>query len=354
MKKRIITFILAVLMLASTVPVNAYAAATTTATKETQAAERTVSTLGIMRTSSLGAFVTRGQLAQMLVNASSYKGKTDWAAATSPFVDVPQSHWAASYIQLAVNNGWMYGYLGGRFKPDEAVSLQEAAYGITALLGYTQSDFQGNQLLGRMNVYYEKELNKNVSRALTETITRKDCMNLFYNMLKASNKMGVMYGTAVFGCELDPSTKEINYAALIDDKLVGPILVDKRLSKLIPFPVSDATIFIDKVKGYADDVELGDVIYYNTALKTVWAYHYSTDTGEVQSSDVYYSNGGLIPTSVIFNGETYMLDNSAVAYEFSTLSDAVASGDTITIIYESRDMADGTIVRYITGVITGV
>lgn len=354
MKKQIITFILAVLMLAATIPVNAYAAGTSTTTKDTQAAERTVSALGIMRTSSLGSFVTRGQLAQMLVNASSYKGKTDWASVTSPFTDVPESHWASSYIQLAVSNGWMYGYLGGKFKPDEAVSLQEAAYGITALLGYTQGDFQGNQLLGRMNVYYEKDLNKNISRALTETITRKDCMNLFYNMLKASNKMGVMYGTAVFECQLDPSTKEINYVTLIDNKLVGPILVDKKVSSLIPFPVSDATFFIDKIPGHAYDIELGDVLYYNTAMKTVWAYHYSTDTGVVQPWNVYYGNGGLIPTSIVFNGETYILDNSAVAYEFSTLSDAVSSEDTITIIYESRDMADGTVVKYITGVITGV
>lgn len=338
-------------MLASAVPASAYAADAVTVNTHTQAPERTISALGIMRTSSLGAFVTRGQLAEMLVNASSYKGNIDWAAQTAPFADVSSDHWAAGYIQLAVSNGWMYGYLGGKFKPDEAVSLQEAAYGVTALLGYTNADFTGNQLLGRMNLFYDKNLDENITRNVNETITRKDCMNLFYNLLKATNKTGIMYGTAVFECNKDATTGEIDYLALMDEKRVGPLLVDAKLSNILPFPVSDATFYVDNRRGDRFEVEKGDVIYYSKAHKTVWVHKYSTESGQVNPDNVFYANGGLTPTSVIFEGETYILDNSAVAYEFSTFGDAASSEQTITIIYETRVTADEQELKYITGVI---
>lgn len=40
----------------------------------------------------------------------------------SQYRDVPASHWAAQYINYATNRGWVNGYSGGTFGPDQAVT----------------------------------------------------------------------------------------------------------------------------------------------------------------------------------------------------------------------------------------
>ena len=53
---------------------------------------------------------------KMLVSASTYKDKVSGASNSSPFKDVPYTHWAAGYIKTAVEQGWLTGYLDGSYK----------------------------------------------------------------------------------------------------------------------------------------------------------------------------------------------------------------------------------------------
>ena len=46
------------------------------------------------------------------------------AARAADFPDVPKSHWAYSYIRDAVSRGLVQGYGNGRFRPEDAVSVQ--------------------------------------------------------------------------------------------------------------------------------------------------------------------------------------------------------------------------------------
>ena len=67
----------------------------------------------------------------MLVSYSTYRESvgsqgtvgtlfTDLASGTSPY---------APYVRIAVQNGWMNGYTDGSFRPDNAVTLEEAGHG---------------------------------------------------------------------------------------------------------------------------------------------------------------------------------------------------------------------------------
>jgi len=351
MKKRFLALGLAVLTVLSYVPLTGYAATATTntTTSATKSAEMTISYLDIMTLINMDSTVTRAQFAQMLVNSSSYKGKTQWTTQTSPFVDVPSSYWASPSIQVAVNSGWMYGYLGGKFKPDEAISLQEAVYGVTGLLGYTKADFSGSQLSARMSLYYELDLDDNISKTATQTITKRDAMNLLYNMLKTNPKSGAAtYAESVFECTYDSTSGEINYLAIVDDNRIGPILLEDGLSSYLPFALSEGTYYIDDVSGRSAQIGAGDVIYYSPSLKTVWAYTDCTATYEIMSSTkVYYANGGVTPTSVVFDDKIeYTFDNSSIAYEFSALGGAMVADKTITIIFEDRstDLAESYVI----------
>ena len=47
------------------------------------------------------------------------------AAETPVFTDVPETHWAYSFVSTAAANGWVTGYGDGRFGPDAQVSYAE-------------------------------------------------------------------------------------------------------------------------------------------------------------------------------------------------------------------------------------
>jgi hypothetical protein len=104
------------------------------ATKQASAAEskaeQVITALGIMNTdkgSSAGTSrVTRAGFAQMLINLSSLKGKVTGKCNISLFSDVSKKFWAAGYIQSAVTQGWMTGYMNGKFKPNQGIKLQSS------------------------------------------------------------------------------------------------------------------------------------------------------------------------------------------------------------------------------------
>jgi hypothetical protein len=83
---------------------------------------------GIVTSKDTNQYITRGEFARMLVNASSYKESASATTSMAVFHDVPASNEYASYIRIATNNGWMKAYLGGQFKPDQQITLQEACW----------------------------------------------------------------------------------------------------------------------------------------------------------------------------------------------------------------------------------
>ena len=96
---------------------------------------------GIMEISSFRGQITRGDFAKMLVKASSYRENLP-SSSVSVYADVPADHPNAVYIRVAASQGWMSGYLGGNFKPEEPVLYKDAVKAVLTLLGYTDEDLQ--------------------------------------------------------------------------------------------------------------------------------------------------------------------------------------------------------------------
>ncbi|MBL1176224.1 S-layer homology domain-containing protein [Pantanalinema sp. GBBB05] len=78
--------------------------------------------------------VTRAQYASMIAKA--FGGRT---AVRSPinFVDVPSGYWASNQIQRAYALGFMTGYPGNQFRPDENIPRTQIPVSLTDGLGYT-------------------------------------------------------------------------------------------------------------------------------------------------------------------------------------------------------------------------
>ena len=351
--KRNIAASMAVLMAATTAfPVTVQASANSDVRK------KVIGMTGIMSVSTnMDAFVSRAEFAQMLVKASSYRETVSSVSNVSVYADVPRNSEYASYIRIASEQGWMTGYLGGQFRPEQQVTLQEASRGLLGLLGYTAEDFTGDVAGARLSKFYFLELNEEIDREASELITRTDCVNLFYNLLKTDTKAGNTHYGSILDCELT-ADGELNPLSMADNSVKGPKLVKKNndLSNYVPFKVNEASIYLDGQPSTAERIKslVSDgtkvVLYYNTAAKTIWAYsdHSDMENGRSIASGkithIYYSSADVMtPSSVILDDDTgveYKLSSSEMQFAFSVYG-TLQVGDKVTLVCEKTTNSNG-------------
>lgn len=335
---------------------------------------KVISLLGIMDITSFREEVSRGDFARMLVTASSFRENLP-ASNVSVYADVPASDPNAPYIRIAASQGWMSGYLGGLFKPNESITYKDAAKAVLTVLGYTDEDFTGDLVTSRMSKINYLELNEDISRQPEDKMNQTDCMNLFYNLLKTKKKdSSEIYG-AVLDCELN-SDGEINPITILDDERKGPVLIHKNFSvaQSVPFGTENANVFLNGVASTLALVKESQkqtgfvVIYYNVKSKTIWAYttsgwderdnsgnnSYVLIKGEIKN--IYYkSTDVMTPTSIRIDvdqdnsdddfdsGEDldedgYLeisLDSSELQYLFSVYGDLEVGDDVVLVCNRS-------------------
>lgn len=318
--KKILSLLLTAAMLLSCLP----AAFAASAVSES-VVEQVIRSTGIMVGDTSGNMnldktVTRAEYAKMLVAASSYKDKVAGTSNVSPFKDVPYTHWAAGYIKTAVQQGWLTGYLDGSYKPNQTVTLEEAATGCLKLLGYTTEDFSGSYPYGQLALYQSLGLDAGVTASQGTTMTRRNMMYLFYNLLNADTKDGQVYAQTL-GYTLN-SNGEIDYLSIVSDTMEGPFVVEGSLSDLVAS--ENKTVYRNGYASTADAVQKYDVIYYNDS--TIWAYANAV-SGTYQSASPSTSS----PTSVTVAGNTYEIETSEAAYALSALG-GLNIGDVVTLL----------------------
>ncbi len=319
--------------------------------------KKVIGLAGIMNNVSteMDSFVTRGQFARMLVNASAYRDYIPEYGSLAVYADVPAGYSEASYIKTVAEQDWMTGYLGGVFKPDQPVTLKEAARGILALLGYKNEDFVGGTSASRMAVFHSLELNDELNLQDNEILTKTNCVNLFYNLLKTEMKgSSKLYGTEI-GCTVN-SDGEINPMDMADVTLKGPKLVQKnsQLGDHVPFNVQEASIFINgeasSYESLKSDISSNHVvIYYNQQAKTIWAYVADEDVQSGRCAvrgtieNIYYSSADVMtPTSITLDddSEEYKLNSSEMQFAFSIYG-SLRVGDTVTLVCEKSVSSNG-------------
>ena len=320
LKKRILSLLLAAVVLLGSAPA-AFAASEVL----DSVIEQVVRAAGIMVGDASGNMnldktVTRAEYAKMLVAASTYKDKVSGVSNSSPFSDVPYTHWAAGYIKTAVAQGWLTGYLDGSYKPDNTVTLEEAATGALKLLGYTTEDFSGSYPYGQLALYESLGLDTKVTASQGTAMTRRNMMYLFYNLLNAETRDGQVYAQTL-GYTLNDNG-EIDYLSMVSDTMQGPYVVEGSLSDIVSG--DNKTVYRNGYTSTADAVQKYDVVYYNDSA--IWAYANAV-TGTYQSASPSASS----PTSVTVAGNTYEIETSDAAFELSTLG-GLNIGDIVTLL----------------------
>jgi len=371
MKKKYFAILLTCVLALSSVmnliaPMEAEASTyTTTATYDMR--KKTVSYAGIMSVSGdMSRKVTRAEFARMLVRASAYRSVLTKSSNVSVFTDVTQGNEYASAIRLAAENGWMVGYLGGNFRPDQNVTLNEAAKGVLYLLGYSATDFSGDEYNKRMSKYAFLGLNNNINYTDPATeITMDDCMNLFYNLMCCDKKDTSTAYVTIFGGTLS-SDGEVNVLSMLDNSVKGPKVITSKtqLADLIPFGLDEGDLFLNGTAVEQSTLEAAAstylVIYYSTESKTVWAYN-TDSTGDKRIAkgkiaSIHYSSTSTIsPSEVILeiDEDSSDSDSSGDAYEGFTVSASdiqyafssfgtLAVGDYVTLIYQASSTSSSS------------
>ncbi len=309
----------------------------------------TVRLLGIINTKTPDESVTRQEFARMLVKCSSYSAEAGISSNVSVFADVPKTGEYASDIRIAADNGWMTGYLGGNFEPEEGILMRDAIRATLALLGYSNNDFDGNLTSARRAKFSSLSLDSNIYRDDDEVLTYSDCINLFYNLMKADAKNGGKYGSQIFDLTYN-SDGEVNMSSILDNSLVGPKVLNYTLSRLknvIPFPLSTATMFLDGES--CDEYDLADsavVVYYHEATKMVFGYSSDSDNKGASKGrirEIYYdSTDPFTPVQIKLNSsdqdtadgyDVFNIKSSEIAYLFSVFGE-YGVGDDVAVVWE--------------------
>ena len=288
-----------------------------------------VTALGILDGNSGGSLelsrnVTRAEFITMALKASP-NGDQVGEASTSPYPDVPYTHWAAGYVEAAVAAGLVTAYSDGTFRPDNPITLAEGATIALGLLGYTAEDYSGAYPTPQLALYRSKGLDQGVSaQRAANYLTRQDAMYLFYNLMTASTKEGSVYVTQL-GYSLN-AAGELDLVGLINGEMQGPLVASGDWQASIPFDLSGVTVNRNGVSSSVGAIQDNDLIYWNQSMNTLWVTSEKV-TGIIQALEPSATN----PTSVQVLGRTYEIETAQAALALSDLGE-YGVGDTVSLL----------------------
>lgn len=281
--------------------------------------QEAVQALGILSGDSLTGQVTRAQFARMLVAASPYKDAAEDYGA-SLFKDLKGDHQASGYVRIAIEQGWMSGYIDGTFRPDRAITLEEGCSALLKVLGYDPSTLKGAFPAAQLAKASSVGLLDDVSAQRGSKLTGQDCVNLFYNLLTAKTSAGTVYGTTL---GYTVTNGQVDYSALVTADTKGPYVAE---STSLSLSFTPGTVYYNGAVSSLSAVQQYDVYYYNANMSTVWVYH-----DRVTGTLTGVSPSKTAPTAATVAGVSYQIGTTEAAYQLSSQG-SFREGDMVTLL----------------------
>ena len=315
MKKRILAFLLAVSIAVSVLvlPVSAASINNT--------ALQTAITLGAVPTGQeLGANITRGAFAKMLVSFSTYRESVSAQGTVGTlYRDVPGTSQWAPYIRIAVQQGWMNGYTDGSFRPDNTVTLEEACAAVLKLLSYKTTDLTGSFPQAQLSKAQQIGLRDQLTCTQGQAMTYEQCTLLLYNALRANTASGSAYGSSL---GFTVSNGQVDTSSVLLKSRKGPFVAEEGTQ----LPFTPLSVYRNDKASASAELNKYDVYYYSESLQTVWIY-----TRRAAGRITAVSPSASAPTALTVAGSTYTLGSSAVASKISSLNGG-GVGEVVTLL----------------------
>ena len=323
MKKRILALLLAVCVACSMLILPASASGSNTAVQ-------TAVTLGGLtsdQTANLAAPLTRGALTKLMVAFSAYResAKTQGSTGTL-FSDVGSGSAYAPYVRIAVQQGWISGYTDGSFRPDNAVTLEEACTAVLKLLGYDVTTLSGTFPAAQLNKANELGLRDNLTKTQGEGRTLEDGAVLLDTALTATTAEGKVYASSL-GFTVNNGVVDVSSILLSNVK--GPFVAG--LGTQLPF--APTAVYRNDTVTTDATLNAYDVYYYNETAQTVWIY-----TRKAAGRITAVAPSANAPTSVTVAGTEYTIASSSVAAQLSALNGG-GVGQVVTLLLGMNDEA---------------
>ena len=315
MKKRILAFLLAVSIAVSALvlPVSAASINNT--------ALQTAITLGAVPTGQeLGANITRGAFAKMLVSFSTYRESVSAQGTVGTlYRDVPGTSQWAPYIRIAVQQGWMNGYTDGSFRPDNTVTLEEACAAVLKLLSYKTTDLTGSFPQAQLNKAQQIGLRDQLTCTQGQAMTYEQSTLLLYNALRANTASGSAYGSSL---GFTVSNGQVDTSSVLLKSRKGPFVAAEGTQ----LPFTPVSVYRNDKASASAELNRYDVYYYSESLQTVWIY-----TRRAAGRITAVSPSASAPTALTVAGSNYTLGSSAVASKISSLNGG-GVGEVVTLL----------------------
>lgn len=200
MKKRILTLLLTMIMLATTLVVSAAAAEVNRFSdvkdRNTETAVETLRLMGVLDGYGDGTFrpdgiLTRAQFCKMAAYITDSEAELGRYRTITVFPDVKPSHWAISYINLAAKGkGIIAGYPDGTFQPNRTLTMGHAVTILLRLLDYKDEEVGGVWPDSYMAVADMIGLTDGLPTNGNAPLTRAQAAKLFMNLLDTEKKSG--------------------------------------------------------------------------------------------------------------------------------------------------------------------
>lgn len=315
MKKRILAFLLAVSIAVSVLvlPVSAASINNT--------ALQTAITLGAVPTGQeLGANITRGAFAKMLVSFSTYRESVGAQGTVGTlYKDVPGTSQWAPYIRIAVQQGWMNGYTDGSFRPDNTVTLEEACAAVLKMLSYKTTDLTGSFPQAQLNKAQQIGLRDQLTCTQGQAMTYEQCTLLLYNALRANTASGSAYGSSL---GFTVSNGQVDTSSVLLKSRKGPFVAEEGTQ----LPFTPVSVYRNDKTSASAELNKYDVYYYSESLQTVWIY-----TRRAAGRITAVSPSASAPTALTVAGSNYSLGSAAVASKISSLNGG-GVGEVVTLL----------------------
>lgn len=268
--------------------------------------------------------ITRKELAEILVKASSDSILANATSRISVFSDVPYNFEGAGYIRLAAVNGYLTAYSDGEFKPLNIVKNEEAVTATLKLLGYTNKDFTQSYPYEQLSIAKDIGLTDGVDTTIGSNVTRENLYRLIYNALSCNSKSTGKKYIETLGYTLTSST--VALGDVMSKNVEGPITyTDSSIYDLTG--LYSPSVYINGEKSDIADLERYDVLYYSKNSNTIWAYREKI-TGMVE----VISPNKEAPTSVTISGKTYKLSTYSAQKAFGV--SGISLGNMVTVLLD--------------------
>ncbi len=255
--------------------------------------------------------VTRAEFCKIVVAMMDKTEEAKTISASSAFSDVNAVKWCIPYVNYLTTNNIIKGYADATFKPNNIITYAEAVTILLRVSGYSEEQVGYSWPANYINKAEDLKIAGNMKFSQNDAVTRAATAIMVDN---------VMFTNVNGSVGVTPVRATKNYT--LADKYLEGIAID----------YDDLTVYKNNKTVTVADIEINDVVYYNTKSNTMDIYNKKV-TGiynEALPSKAYV-------TSVKVGGNVYSINSRVSTSKLDASKGSFEIGERVTLLLGEND-----------------